>query len=114
MKIGILNSELGIASIDSTDDLGIIQINEMEKHRPEGAEFDQLVFFYMPCRDWIVINKSHNLYKYWIDIITVYLQLSENSRKRAYVEAPNDTIRAGYDILEDVIKERILIYGNEV
>lgn len=114
MKIGILNSELGIATIDSTDDLGIIQINEIERQRPEGAEFDHLAFFYMADRDWIVINKSHNMYKYWLDIIMIYLKLSENSRKKAYEEAPNDTIRSGFDILEDVIKARILIYGNEV
>lgn len=114
MKIGILNEELGIAVIDSIEDLGHIQINKIRKQIPEGSELNDLVFFYMADRDWIVINKSNKLYDQYVQLIPAYLNLSEGSRKEAYVAAQNDMIMAAFDILEDVIRKRILIYGREL
>lgn len=111
MKLGILNSDLGIAVIDSIEDIGKIQLERVKKQMPEGAKLKDLAFFYMADRDWIVINKNHCLFEYYSQIIPAYLELSAESRKKAYDGVPNRTVREGFDILEDVIRKRLLIYG---
>lgn len=111
MKLGILNSELGIAVIDGLEDLGYIQTERIKKQMPEGAKMNDLAFFYMADRDWIVINKAHELYEYYSEIIPLYLELSEEGRKKSVVAAPTETIKAAFYILDGVIADRALIYG---
>ncbi len=116
MKIGILNKNLKIMVVDSLDDLGYIQTQQLKKILPEGAEPNDLAFFYMPDRDWIVINKSHILYDFYSQSIITYLELSESGRKECVeaarkecVEAaPIDTIKQAFKILDDVILSRHL------
>ena len=113
MKLGILNSELGIAVIEGIEDLGDIQVQIIKKHMPEGVSLNDLAFFYMPDRDWIVINKSHHLYEYYSQIVPTYLELSVDHRKEAYAAAPTDTLRLGFDILDEVITQRLLIFNQK-
>ena len=108
MNIGILNEKLGIVVIDSLDDLGYIQTQQIKKQLPVGAELKDLAFFYMPDRDWIVINKSHILYDFYSQIIPTYLELSEKSRKECIAEVPADAIKRAFCILDDVILSRQL------
>lgn len=114
MKLGILNEELGIVVIDSLADLGYIQTVLIKKQMPEGANMNDLAFFYMPDRDWVVINKSHVLYEYYSEIIPIYLTLSEKSRKKSMNAAPTDTVKSALRILDGVIADRLLIYGKVV
>ena len=114
MNIGILNEELGIVVIYSLADLGYIQTVLIEKQMPEGANLNDLAFFYMPDRDWIVINKAHDLYWYYSEIIPIYLTLSEKSRKESMKAAPTETVKAALHILDGVIADRLLIYGKVV
>ena len=114
MKIGVLNEKLGIMVVEGLEDLGHIQTEQIKEQMPEGAELKDLAFFYMPDRDWIVLNNSHEMYWYYSEIILIYLELSVESRKKAYIKAPTDTIKKAFDILDDVIRQRFLIYGKEV
>lgn len=114
MKLGVLNDELGIVVIDSLDDLGHIQTELIKKQMPEGANLNDLAFFYMPDRDWIVINKDHYLYWYYSEIIPVYLKLSEENRKKCVAEVPTDATKCAFHILDGVICDRTLIYGKVV
>lgn len=114
MNIGILSEKQGIMVVDSLDDLGYIQVMQIKKQMPEGANMNDLVFFYMPDRDWVVINKSHALYEYYSQIIHTYLELSERSRKECVAEAPTDAVKSAFRILDGVIRDRALIYGNAV
>lgn len=109
MKLGILNEELGILMIESSDDLGQIQSEQIKKQMPEGVNLKDLAFFYMPKRDWVVINKDHELYGYYSEIIPVYLELSEKSRKECIEEAPTATLKCAFRILDGVIRDRVLI-----
>ena len=110
MRLGILNGELGIAVIEGIEDLGHLQSEEIKKNIPEGATIESLAFFYMPDRDWIVLNKGHELYWFYSDAIPVFLELSEKSRKECVAQAPTDTVRKAWEILEEVIMRRQLIY----
>ena len=109
MRLGVLNKELGIFAIDGQGDLGSIQEKRLMGQMPEGARLDDLAFFYMGDRDWIVINRSHALYEYYATIISCYLELSENGRKEAAAEAPVDEAREALQILDGVIWRRGLI-----
>lgn len=109
MRLGILNEELGIVVIDSLDDLGNIQSEQIRKQMPEGTNLSDLAFFYMPDRDWVVINKDHELYWYYSEIIPAYLELSEKSRKECVEKAPTDTTKRAFYILDSVIRDRALI-----
>jgi len=111
MRLEILNGELGIAVIDKVKDLGHIQIEMIKKQMQKGANLNDLAFFYIPDRDWIVINKSHKLYRVYMEIIPIYLELSEESRKKCVEKAPTETIKMAYTILDSVIRNRALIYG---
>ena len=113
MKLGILNSELGIVAIDTLDDLGYIHTQEMKKCLPKGNALEDLAFFYLTSRDLIVINKSHENHKIYLEIIQEYLQLSSENRKAVREEAPNDKIKKALHILENIINRRIFIYGSE-
>ena len=114
MRLGILNSDLGIAVIDGLEDFGYIQIEKIKKQMPEGANLNDLAFFYMADRDWVVINKSHVLYEYYSEIIPIYLTLSEKSRKESIKAEPTETVKAALHILDGVIADRLLIYGKVV
>lgn len=107
MRYGILNSELGIVVVEGIADLGDIQVRLLEKQMPEGASLNDLALFYMYDRDWIVINKSHHLYEYYSQIVPIYLELSADSRKKAYSAAPTDNIKRCFDILDDIIRRRL-------
>ena len=111
MKLGILNEDLGIATVDSLDDIGNIHIDIIKKQLPEGARLDDFVFFYMTDRDWIVMNKNHKLYQYYLDIITGYLELSEESRKKCVELVHTEMFKNAFAILDSVIIRRTLIYG---
>jgi len=110
MRMGILNSDLGIAVIDGIEDIGDIQIEKIEEQMPDGANLKDLAFFYMKDRDWIVINKGNKLFDIYAGIIQSYLELSAESRKEAYNKATNSTIKAGLCVLNDVILHRNMIY----
>lgn len=114
MRLGILNSELGIAVIDGIEDLGYIQTQQIMRQIPEGTELNDLAFFYMSDRDWIVINKNNYLYWYYSEIIQIYLELSAESRKECIAKAPTATVKSCLRMLDSVIRYRALIYGNEV
>lgn len=112
MRYGILNRELGIAVIEGIEDLGDIQVRLLKEQMPEGADLKDLAFFYMYDRDWIVINKSHCLYEYYSELIPTYMELSADSRKEVQSAAPTYTVKSGLDLLDDVIRRRILIHEN--
>lgn len=111
MRYGILNKALGIAVIEGVEDLGDIQAHIYEEQMPEGAGLKDLVFFYMPDRDWIVINKNHRLYEFYSEFISTYLELSADSRKEVHSAVLTDSIKEGCNILDDVIRRRILLHG---
>lgn len=112
MNIGILNSELGIVVVDSLIDLGHIHIEQIKKQLPEGVNVNNdLVFYYMEDRDWIVLNKSHVFYEVYLKIIETYLVLTDEGRQKARETAPTEKILDGLNILEDIIRRRTLIFG---
>lgn len=114
MKLGILNADLGIAVVDSMDDLGDFYTELLKKQMPDGANLCDLAFFYMNDRDWIVLNKSNKRYEFYEEIIQVYLELSEEMRKKCFEEAPTGTIKNAFRILDSVIINRALIYERGV
>lgn len=111
MRYGILNSELGIAVIEDIEDLGDIQVRLLEEQLPDGAVLNDLAFFYMPDRDWIVINKSHYLYEHYSQIVPAYLKSSASIRKKAHDIAQTDATKGAFDILDSVIRRRAFLYG---
>ena len=113
MRYGILNSELGIAVIEGIEDLENMQVRLLEEQLPDGAVLNDLAFFYMPDRDWIVINKSHSLYEYYSELIPTYMELSADSRKKVRSTAPTDTIKEAFDILDGVIRRRSVYFPLE-
>lgn len=113
MRLGILNEKLGVCTIDGLEDLGGIQEQKIVSQMPEGAKLSDLAFFYMPDRDWIVINKEHELCWYYSQIIQDYLGLSEEGRRQAADQAPMDEVVMALRILDDVIWRRRWIYKME-
>lgn len=111
MRLGVLNRELGIFAIDSLEDLGAIQEKQIRGQMPEGAGLNDLAFFYMKDRDWVVLNRSHALYEYYADIISCYLELSETGRREATEKAPVEEVKAALRILDSVIWARQQICG---
>lgn len=111
MRLEILNEKLGICTIKGLRDLGSIQKQEIMSQMPEKMKPDDLAFFYMPDRDWIVINRNHELYEYYAQIIQDYLELSEEGRKQAVAQAPVKEVVQGLRILDGVILRRKAIYG---
>ena len=109
MRYGILNRELGIAVIEGIEDLENMQVRLLEEQLPDGAALNDLAFFYMPDRDWIVINKSHSLYEYYSELIPIYLELSADSRKKVRSAAPAYSIKEGCSILDDVLRRRLIL-----
>lgn len=114
MRIGVLDEKLGIMVVEGLEDLGYIQTKQIKMQMPEGATLNDLAFFYMPDRDWIVINKGHKLYDLYSQIIPCYLEMSVECRKKAHTAKLIDTVKNAFDILDDVIRQRFLIYGKEV
>ena len=114
MNIGILNEKLGIMTIDTLDDLGYVQVTRIKKQMPEGATLENLAFFYMADRDWIVINRAHALYEYYSEVIPIYLELSEQSRRECVKTAPGKAIRRAFNMLDGVIRDRALIHRKAV
>ncbi len=110
MRFGVINKKLGICIVEGLEDLDAIQWKKIGTHMPEGARMEDLAFFYMPNRDWIVVNKSNELYEYYAQIIQCYLELSEDGRKQAVEQAPMDEVVRALRILDDVIRRRKLIY----
>lgn len=108
MRLGILDAELGICAIDGLEDLGAIQERRIREQMPEGARLEDLAFFYMPDRDWIVVNRGHRLSGCYADIIKIYLELSPKGRKQC---AACGEVRDALKILDDIIFRRRLIYG---
>lgn len=111
MRLGILDAELGICTIDGLEDLGAIHERRIREQMPEGARLEDLAFFYMPDRDWIVVNRSHRLQEYYTLIIQDYLGLSEDVRKKVVGQAPTKEVFEALRILDDIIFRRRLIYG---
>ena len=109
MKVGILNSELGIVVMDSLDDLGYLQVQQLIRQIPKGVELNDLAFFYMADRDWIVLNQRHKLYRFYSEIIPTYLKLPENKRREVFAEAPRDGEKRALAILDKVILKRRLM-----
>lgn len=114
MRLGILNGELNICTIDGLEDLGAIQEERIREQMPEGARLEDLAFFYMPDRDWIVVNRSHRLYEYYTQIIQDYLELSEEGRKQAAEQAPMEEVVDALRILDGVIWRRKQIHARGV
>lgn len=109
MRLGVLNGKLGIFAIDGLEDLGALQEKQLRRQMPEGAGLNDMAFFYMGDRDWIVINRSHELYEYYTTIISCYLELSEDGRREAAANAPSSEVREALRILDDVLWRRGLI-----
>lgn len=108
MKLGVLNGELGIFVVDGLGDLGALPEKRLRSQMPKGAELGDLAFFYVPDRDWIVVNSSHPFAEYYAEIISCYLELSEEGRREAVANAPTDVVKAALRILDDVIWRRRL------
>nr|WP_296458299.1 hypothetical protein [uncultured Acetatifactor sp.] len=108
MRLGILDAELSICTIDGLEDLGAIQERRIREQMPERARLEDLAFFYMPDRDWIVVNRGHRLSGYYADIIKTYLELPPKGRKQC---AACGEVRDALKILDDIIFRRRLIYG---
>ena len=111
MRLGILNGELGICTIDGLEDIGAIQEKRIREQMPEGVRLEDLAFFYLPDRDWIVINRSNKLHEYYALIIQDYLELSKDGRRQAAEQAPTEEVSEAFRILDDIIFRRSLIYG---
>lgn len=117
MRLGILNKKLGVCTIDGLEDLGTIHEKHIREQMPKGARLEDLVFFYMPDRNLIIVNMSHELYEYYAQIIQNYLELSEEGRNQAAEQAPVEEVTRALRILDDVIWRRRLINemgGNKV
>lgn len=109
MRLGIINAELGICGIDSIEDLGAIQEERIKAQMPENTCLGDLAFFYMYDRDWIVINRSHALHEPYTEIIQSYLGMSEEERRKLYIQTPTN-IKGALRILDGIISRRALIY----
>lgn len=114
MRLGILNKKLGVFAIEGLGDLGGIQEQKIVSQMPEGAKLDDLAFFYMKDRDWIVVNKIHRLYEYYAQIIQDYLELSEEGRKQAAEQAPMEEVVDALRILDGVIWRRKQMHARGV
>ena len=114
MKLEFVNEGLGIAAIDSLKDLGDVQLYHLVKTYGENAKLDNLVFIYMPDRDWIVLNKAHAMYSHYLCIIENYITLSPEARNEAQEHAPNYIIKSALYMLEGILKDRERIYKKVV
>lgn len=113
MRLGVLNAELSIFTIEGLKELESIQEKYIKVQMPEGAKSDDLTFFYISSRDWIVLNRNHALYEYYATIISCYLELSVEGRRESVRRAPTDGIRKALEILDNVIMHRSLMYGKK-
>lgn len=111
MKLSILDEELSICTIEGLDDLAPVYDKELRAAVPEGERPEDMVFFYMAERDWIVINKSHALYEVYLNLMISYLGLSTEARKDIGVYAPTEGTRKALRILNDIIIRREMIYN---
>lgn len=111
MSIEVISVDQGIVSISGAGDMGCTQLEELKKQLPENAGLKDLVFFYIPDRDWIVINKGHALYDDYLQVISSYLGLSAEARKESMVQATTDTVKRAFRILDGIIIRRSFIYG---
>lgn len=114
MRFGILSEEHKIMVVEGIEDISEIQMREIKRNFPERQKLENMVFFYMPDKDWIVINRGHTLYDFYLQLISAYLELPEQQRKACMVEAPTATIKNAFYILDEVIYNRALIYGKAV
>lgn len=110
MKLEILNGTLGIAGINDIRDIGEERMVQLTLQFGKAMNLNDLAFFYMKDRDWIVVNKAHERYEFYFDIIQSYLDLSESSRKEAMNLAPNNVTKNALFILDNVIRDRAQIY----
>ena len=110
MRLEILNGTLGIAGINDIRDIGEERLVQLGLQFGKAMNLNDLAFFYMKDRDWIVINKAHESYEFYLDIIQSYLQLSESLRQEAINLAPHEVIRDAFFILDGVIRNRAQIY----
>ena len=110
MRLEILNGTLGIAGINDISDIGEVRMEQLKLQFGRAMNLNDLAFFYMKDRDWIVINKAHERYEFYLDVIQAYLQLSESSRQEAMNIAPHEVIRKAFFILDGVIRNRVQIY----
>lgn len=114
MNIGILNEKHGIMVLEGIEDLGHLQVEMIKRKLPEGCNLNDFAFMYMPDRDWIVINKGHRMYDFYSQTIPVYLELSADTRQKCTEQAPVETIKQAWRILDDVIYRRKLLYRKVV
>lgn len=108
MKIEIVNEYLGIVGLNSIEDLGEVQVWQLKKQYGGNTNLSRLTFFYMPDRDWIVINKSHPKYDMYLQIIEAYLLASQDGRNEAHERAltMKAPIKSALYILDGVIADR--------
>ena len=114
MKLEILNAELGIAGIDTIDDIGECYIKELKKKFGDDVNLNEITFLYIEDRDWIVLNKSHVRYSYYLDVIQTYLVLSDTSKIEAIKMAPFDFIKQLFYELNVVVNKRNALYRKAV
>lgn len=114
MNFGILNEKHAIMVFDGIENLGHLQTEQIKQCMPEGTELKALVFFYMPDRDWIVLNREHTMYDFYSETLPVYLELSTEERQECKEQAPVKSIKEAWKMLDDIIFRRSLLHGKAV
>lgn len=105
MRLEIIDAGLGIAAVNNIKDLdGYTEI--IKKVYGENVDFTQITVLYLQERDWIIINKEHPLHRIYLDIIQAYLELSEDNRNMAVMNAPTDTVKNLLFLLNEIINKR--------
>lgn len=104
MRLEIFDATLGIATIDSMND---IDADIREKLKEEyGDKLDDIVVVYIERRDWIVINKSHPVHEIYITIIQGYINLTVEQRAEVAECAPCKEINSLLQHLDMIINKR--------
>lgn len=105
MRLEIIDAGLGIAAVNNINDFEEYT-EKIKKVYGKEVDFSKITVLYLQERDWIVINKGHPLHRVYLDIIQAYLELSEDSRNLAIINAPTGIIKDLLFLLNEIINKR--------
>lgn len=106
MKIEVYNEKYGVVAVENVNEIDEEHLVRLEQLVSEKNSLDRLAFFYMPDYEIVVLNKSHPLFMYYLDIIIGYFEMDEEDRVEVKLMAPNPGFREALEIIDFVIQRR--------
>lgn len=103
----VVDKKLKIASIDSIQDIRVCEWWSIKNYlKVNELNIDQITFFYIKENEYIVLNKKHGKYEFYLDLIRAYLSVDDALRREFVMNAPSPSIRFALRELDKIIMER--------